>query len=236
MTRPHIVFASGQLLTEATWTPQAQSLAHEAELIFADHGRDDTIAGMARTLLAQAPERFHLAAHAMGGFVAFEVMRTAPERVLSLALISTLAPNDGPAQTERRQGYIRLVEAGRFAEVVEERLPILLAPASRRDPTLVAAVRGMAEATGPARFLGQQRAIMSRVDSRPRLSAIRVPTLVIRGAHDGITTEAHQAEIAEAIAGARAVTIAEAGHMPTLETPAVVTDLLRGWFGLDRGA
>ena len=227
--RPAVVFASGQLLTAATWSPQFQALADGYDLRHADHGRDDTIAGMAQRLLAAAPERFHLVAHAMGGFTAFEVMRRAPERVTSLVLIATLAPNDGPAQTERRQGYIRPVEEGRFAEVVEERIPILVHPARREDTPLLGVIRRMAEETGAERFLGQQRAIMGRVDSRPSLAPIAVPTLLVRGAQDGITTPDHQAEILAGVAGSTLVDIPDCGHLPTLEKPQTMNRALADW-------
>lgn len=229
MSRPAVVFASGQLLTAECWAPQVAGLSQDYDLRFADHTRDETIAGMAGRLLDEAPARFHLAAHAMGGFTAFEVMRQAPERVLSLTLIATLAPNDGPAQTERRQGYIRLVEAGRFDEVVEERIPILVHPARREDAPLLTVVRRMAADTGAETFLRQQRAIMTRADSRPSLGAIRVPTLVIRGEQDGITTPEHQAEIVGGIPGARFEALPDCGHLPTLEKPVSTNRLLRDW-------
>ncbi|WP_293899508.1 alpha/beta fold hydrolase [Phenylobacterium sp.] len=226
---PAVVFASGQLLTEDVWAPQAIALSPDYELQVADHLHDDTIAGMAARLLAGAPPRFHLVAHAMGGFTAFEVMRQQPERVLSLVLISTLASADGPAQTERRQGYIRLVEAGNFAGVVEERIPMLVAPSRRGDEVLPSVIRHMASDTGADRFLAQQRAIMSRIDSRPSLAAIKVPTLLIRGDHDGITTRGHQDEILAGIARSRLEVIANCGHLPTLETPAETNRILRDW-------
>lgn len=229
--RPAVVFASGQLLTAECWEPQVAALSADYDLRFSDHTREETIAGMAVRLLAEAPPRFHLAAHAMGGFTAFEVMRQAPERVISLALIATLAPNDGPAQTERRQGYIRLVESGRFAEVVEERIPILVHPARREDEPLLTIVRRMAADTGPETFLRQQRAIMTRADSRPSLGAIAVPTLVMRGTQDGITTVTHQEEIVGGIPGARLEVIEDCGHLPTLEKPATVNRVLAGWLG-----
>jgi pimeloyl-ACP methyl ester carboxylesterase len=184
---------------------------------------------MAQRLLGEAPPRFHLVAHAMGGFTAFEVMRHAPERVISLVLIATLAPNDGPAQTERRQGYIRLVEGGDFAGVVEERIPILVHPARREDEPLLSIVRRMAADTGAETFLRQQRAIMSRADSRPSLASITVPTLVVRGAEDGITTQAHVDEIMGGIAGARFEAVADCGHLPTLEKPVTTNRLLADW-------
>jgi len=235
MPRPAVVFASGQLLTHECWAPQLPALSGDYDLRFSDHTRDETIVGMADRLLAEAPERFHLVAHAMGGFTAFEVMRQQPERVISLVLIATLAPNDGPAQTERRQGYIRLVEAGQFAEVVEERIPILVHPARREDERLLAVVRRMAAETGPETFLRQQRAIMGRADSRPSLAAIPCPTLLIRGAQDGITTRAHVDEIAAAVPDIRVEEIADSGHLPTLEKPATTNAVLAAWLA-ERGA
>jgi pimeloyl-ACP methyl ester carboxylesterase len=229
MSRPSVVFASGQLLTSECWEPQVAALSADYDLRFSDHTRDETIAGMAQRLLDEAPPRFHLVAHAMGGFTAFEVMRHAPERVISLALIATLAPNDGPAQTERRQGYIRLVEGGQFDGVVEERIPILVHPARREDEPLLSILRRMAADTGAETFLRQQRAIMSRADSRPSLADITLPTLVVRGAQDCITTPAHVDEILGGIAGARFEEIADCGHLPTLEKPVTTNRLLARW-------
>lgn len=227
--RPAVVLVSGQLLTAACWAPQIAALSPHYDIRIADHGRDDSIGGMAARLLAEMPERFDLIAHAMGGFVAFEVLRRAPQRVRSLALLSTLAPADQPAQTERRQGYIRLVEAGRFDAVVEERVPILLHPARREDEGLLAVVRRMAQDTGAERFLGQQRAIMARMDSRPSLPAIPCPTLLIWGRQDGIATEAHQTEMLTAIPDCRLTVIEDCGHLVTLEKPATVNALLADW-------
>ena len=226
-----VVLVTGQLMTHAAWGDSAEALKTRHDVVLADHTQDDTIAGMAQRLLATAPDRFDLAGQAMGGFVAFEVLRQAPERVRRLALLSTLAPNDGPAQTERRMGYIRLVEAGKFAEVAEERIPILVHPARREDAPLLDIVRGMAGDTGAETFLRQQRAIMSRADSRPGMGQIACPTLVIWGRQDGITTEAHQAEIVAGVPGARLEVIEDCGHLTTLEKPATTARLLATWFG-----
>jgi pimeloyl-ACP methyl ester carboxylesterase len=87
----------------------------------------------------------------------------------------------------------------------------------------------MASDTGAERFLGQQRAIMSRVDSRPGLGAITVPTLLIRGDHDGITTQAQQDEMLRGIPDARLEVIADCGHLPTLERPQETNRLLTAW-------
>jgi pimeloyl-ACP methyl ester carboxylesterase len=228
-----VVLVTGQLLDREVWGPQVGPL-DSFGLTLADHTRDETIAGMAQRLLEQAPVRFDLVAQAMGGFVAFEVMRQAPERVRSLALLASLAPNDGPAQTERRLGYIRLVEEGRFDAVVEERIPILVHPARREDDALLSVVRRMAMHTGAETFLRQQRAIMSRLDSRPTLGSIACPTLLIWGRQDGIATLAHQEEIVAGIPHARLEIIEECGHLATLEKPRTVTSLLADWLGAQR--
>ena len=220
-----VVLITGQLLTDAVWQPLLEAWP-DREVIVADNRSDDTIEGLAQRLLDNAPAKFVLIAHAMGGFVAFEVMRRAPKRVAKLALISTLASADGPAQTARRQGYIDLVESGRFDQVVEERIPILLPETKRNDEHLLGIARQMAAETGAETFLAQQRAIMARIDSRPRLKEVSVPTLLIWGEQDGITSRAHHEEILEAIAGARLEVIAGTGHLPTLEAPGVVVPLL----------
>jgi pimeloyl-ACP methyl ester carboxylesterase len=220
-----IVLITGQILTDAVWQPLLDAWP-DRDIIVADNQSDDTIEGFAQRLLDNAPHKFALVAHAMGGFIAFEVMRGAPDRVAKLALISTLASADGPAQTARRQGYIDLVEAGNFDQVVEERIPILFPEEKRKDERLLGIARQMAADTGADTFLAQQRAIMARIDSRPTLGEIAVPTLLIWGEKDGITSRAHHDEILEAIPGAKLEVIAGAGHLPTVEAPEIVVPLL----------
>lgn len=220
-----IVLITGQLLTDAVWQPLLDAWP-DRHIIVANNQSDDTIEGFAKRLLDNAPPEFALVAHAMGGFVAFEVMRRAPERVAKLALISTLASADGPAQTARRQGYIDLVESGNFDQVVEERIPILFPEEKRNDTRLLGIARRMAADTGADTFLAQQRAIMARIDSRPTLGEIAVPVLLVWGEKDGITSRAHHDEILDAIPGAKLEVIAGAGHLPTVEAPEAVVPLL----------
>lgn len=187
------------------------------------------MADIAVSILADAPPHFALAAHGMGGFIAFEIMRQAPERVERLAVMDTLASPDTEAQIARRKGYADLVEAGRFDQVVEERIPLLLHPARQSDPDLLAAAGAMAQETGAEAFLRQQQAIIDRPDSRPYLGAIACPTLVIIGDHDGIVSVDAARLIAEAIPDARLEVIEDCGHLSPLEKAETVTDLLRDW-------
>ncbi|HTP78041.1 MAG TPA: alpha/beta fold hydrolase [Rhizomicrobium sp.] len=227
--RPPVLLMCGQLCTERLWRDQIPALAALTDVAVSVQRQHETVADMARAVLAAQPGRFSIVAHAMGAFVAFEILRQAGDRVASLALLSTLAPNDTPAQTARREGYLRLVEAGKFDGVVEERIPILLHPARRQDAALVSAVRQMARDTGAETFLRQQRAIMSRPDSRPGLRAIACPTLIVFGRQDGIVTLDHQTEMCGAIAGARLEIIEDCGHLMTLEQPERVTRMLADW-------
>lgn len=224
-----LVLVTGQLLTQDVWAPQIAHFTNHREVMIADHTLDDTISGMATRLLASAPARFALCGHAMGGFVAFEVMRQAPERVERLALLATLASADGPAQTARRQGYIELVKSGRFDQVAEERLPMVLSSKSLQDSGLRDLVRTMAQQTGPDVFLRQQRAIMGRIDSRPGLTSIAVPTLIVWGEADGITTREHHEEIAAGVPLARRVNLSGVGHLITLEAPVEINGALDAW-------
>lgn len=226
-----VVLIPSQLLTRALWNNQIAALSERYSFIHADHGQDDTMAGIAQRLLDAVPGPFALVAHGMGGFVAFEVMRRAGNRVTRLVLMSTLATADGPAQTARRQGYLDLVTAGRFADIVDERVPILLPPQRQNDPALVDLVRKMALDTGPERFLRQQRAIMARVDSRPDLPAIVCPTLILRGSEDGISTLDQQAEMAGLIPNARFVALDGCGHLLPVEAPAAVSALMAEFLG-----
>ena len=225
-----IVLMTGQLLTETVWQPLLEAWP-DREVTVVDNRSDDTIAGFAQRLLDNAPPKFILIAHAMGGFVAFEVMRRAPERVAKLALIATLASADGPAQTARRQGYIDLVESGNFDRVVEERIPILFPEEKRGDERLLGIARRMAADTGADTFLAQQRAIMARIDSRPRLGEIAVPTLLVWGENDGIVTPAYGESFRKLIPDARLAVIPQAGHLPQIEQPQAFLAELRKFLG-----
>jgi pimeloyl-ACP methyl ester carboxylesterase len=165
----------------------------------------------------------------MGGYVAFEIMRRAPERVAKLALLDTTARPDLPEQTAARRAQIELARAGRFAEVPDLLFPKFVAAARRGDAALRAVVRAMAEATGPDAFARQQTAIMARPDSRPLLASIRCPALVLVGEQDELTPPDRAAEIAAGLPNGRAVTVPDCGHLSTLERPEAVTRALVDW-------
>jgi pimeloyl-ACP methyl ester carboxylesterase len=192
----------------------------------AQHGHHDSMAAIARSILDSAPERFALIGLSMGGYVSFEIMRQAPARVVMLALLDTSARPDTPEQTASRQAQISLAKTAGMIELADAMFPRLVHPMHRGDERLREIFRRMVEETGAAGFIRQQTSIMGRPDSRPTLSTIHCPTLVLVGDGDELTPPNIAAEIAGGIAGARLVTVPECGHASTLEQPRHVTEAL----------
>ena len=193
------------------------------------------MAGVATDVLRDAPfQRFALAGLSMGGYVALEMLRQARHRVLKLALLGTSARPDTPDQLQKRRDFISLAERGRFLGVTDALLPMLVHPSRLADSELVASVKHMAKNIGKEAFIRQERAIMSRADSRPHLASIRCPALVLCGRQDALTPPDRHEELAAGIPGAKLEIIEDCGHLSTLERPAEVGAALRRWLAARR--
>jgi pimeloyl-ACP methyl ester carboxylesterase len=224
-----IVLVPGLLTSPRLYAEQLPALWRLGPVTIAVHTRDDSAAAIASRILADAPPRFALAGLSMGGYIAFEIIRQAPDRVARLALLDTSARPDTPEQTARRNAQIELTRHGRFAEIADQQFPLVVHPSRHGDPAARGLVRLMADETGPEAFIRQQQAIMGRPDSRPGLAAIDCPTLVLVGDGDVLTPPALAAEIADGIPGARRVVVAGSGHLSTLDRPEQVTRALVEW-------
>lgn len=198
-------------------------------VMIANQTRKDSMTGIAQEILSYAPPRFALAGLSMGGYVALEIMRQAPERILSLALLDTTARADTPEQTARRKAQIEMVKAGRFVEIPSMLFPLLVHADRREDESLRSLVDEMFFAIGPEAHIRQQTAIMSRVDMLGALSSICCPALIVVGDGDQLTPPALAKEMAEGIGGARLAIVPDCGHLSTLEQPAFVTRILMEW-------
>ncbi len=175
------VLVPGLNCSARLYAEQIPALWRFGPVLIADHTRDDSIAAIARRILAAAPPRFALAGLSMGGYIALEIMRQAPERVARLALLDTGARPELPEQTARRRPLMELARSGRFAQIPDLQFPVFVHKNRHGDVALRQLVRTMAEETGPDAFLRQQEAIIARADSRPGLGAIACPTLVLVG-------------------------------------------------------
>lgn len=221
-----LLLLPGLICDERLWRDVIGGL--DAHSIVADVTQDDSIAGMARRALAGAPARFALAGLSMGGYVALEIMRQAPERVTHLALLDTSARPDDEARKETRRGGMAAVREGKFGLVSRAMLPGLLAP-QHLDTPLAEEVQAMSERVGAEVYLRQQVAIMNRVDSRPTLGDIEVPTLVGVGESDKLTPPDLAEEMAAGITGAELERFPDSAHLPTMENPEAVVVAMRGW-------
>jgi pimeloyl-ACP methyl ester carboxylesterase len=221
-----ILFVPGLLCTARLYQEQLAALWTYGPVSVANHTFDDSMQAIARRILASAPPRFMLVGLSMGGYIALQIMREAPERVARLALLDTSSRPDTPEQTEARHAQIALVRSGRFAEIPPMLFPRLVHRRRANDAALLQIVTDMANVVGPDAFVRQLTAIMGRADSRPVLGAIRCPTLVLVGDSDDLTPPDRAAEIAAGIAGSRLVTVPDCGHMSTVEQPAHVSQAL----------
>lgn len=224
-----LVLVPGLTCTRALWHSQIEALADVAEVTVADHTRDDTMAAIARLILAVAPPRFALAGLSMGGYIAFEIMRQAPDRVTRLALLDTKATLDPP---ERAKDRLALVERARregMEPVMRSYLPVFVQKARVAEKPLSDVVIKMGVDTGVDAFARQQNAIITRPDSVPTLAAIKCPTLVLVGREDVLTTVGDHERIRDGIANSKLEIIEDCGHLTTLERPEAVNGALRRW-------
>lgn len=224
-----LVLVPGLLCSARLFAPQVAALWPCGPVMVADHRREADMAAVAASVLAQAPPRFKLAGLSMGGYIAIEMLRQAPERVVKLAVLDTSARPDTPEQTAMREKFIAMAEAGKLNEVVDTLAPRFLHRDRINDEALNRTIRDMAADTGVDAFVRQEKAIMSRVDARPLLSTIHCPTLVLVGEGDELTPPDLSKEIAAGISGARLVVVPQCGHLATLEKPEAVNSALAEW-------
>ncbi|MFO1070948.1 MAG: alpha/beta fold hydrolase [Geminicoccaceae bacterium] len=226
-----LILLPGLICDERLFGPQLPALRAVTEVSVADLTHADSTALMAEQVLAKAPPRFALAGLSMGGYVALQVMRLAPERVTRLALLDSQSRPDTPESTARRHALIEVAMSEGMLAVADRFLPLFFHPDRVGERALVETARGMAEAVGPAAFVRQQHALMGRPDMRPTLEHIACPTLVLAGRQDVLTPVEVQEEMASKILDATLVLLPKCGHLSTLERPQAVTGAMLTWLG-----
>jgi pimeloyl-ACP methyl ester carboxylesterase len=224
-----ILLVPGLAGSPRIYAPVAPALWRFGPLTVANHVRDDNMGAIARRILAEAPPRFALAGHSMGGYIAFEIMRRASERVAKLALINTQARPDTPEATARRRDQIERAKSGEYHAVLDDLFPGFVHPSRRDHAGLRKLVHDMGDDVGAEAFVRQQTAIMSRPDSRPMLAYIRCPTLILTGDEDNTIPNSLSVEMADGIHGAKLAILPHCGHLPQLEQPQATADALTEW-------
>lgn len=231
MQRAPLVLIPGLLNDGELWADQVAALGDIADCRVADITRAETMEAMAAGVLAGAPDRFALAGFSLGGYVAQEILRQAPERVSRLALLDTSISADTPERTAQRNAVNRAARApGHFHGFGERLLQTYLAPENLRDEAIIGRIRGMTERLGPKVFVRQNG--VERKDGRAVLAGFAGPLLILCGQHDALTPpEDHAAMTAIARLPLFRI-VPGAGHMAPIEQPGAVSEALRGWLGV----
>lgn len=230
MNRVPLILVPGLLCDDALWRHQVEGLVDIADMsVSRKHTRYNAIGEIADAILADAPPRVALAGLSMGGYIAMELIHRAPERVERLALLDTRARGDQPEQKSHRKELIKLVETGRFEEVIDRLLSLYVHPERLSDEPLVSEIKAMARHVGPDSFLRQQQALLSRRDHSGNLQNISCKTSVICGRQDQLTPLDCSIEMADSIPGSELVVIENCGHLTTMERPEEVNAALRKW-------
>lgn len=227
--RPALFLLCGLLCDREVWEHQATALSQHYRVEVVSFQDFDSLPAMAAHVLEQAPPRFTLAGHSMGGRVAFEVVRQAPQRVERLALLDTGCGPAAEHETEKRGVLVRRAQAEGIAAIAETWARPMLGPAA--DLALLERILAMVNRMSAEIYARHTRALLSRPDATPLLATIRCPTLLLCGQQDGWSPTAQHRDMAEAIPGAWLRLIEDCGHMSTMEQPEAVLAALEEWLG-----
>lgn len=231
---PTLMLLPGLMCDAAVWAPQCAALQAQAQCVVPAYGLRDSLTAMALQMLVEAPtERFSLAGHSMGGRVALEMLRLAPQRVERLALLDTgTQPLPAGEDGERER-------AGRMALLAQARTQGMRAMADKwargmvhpdqLDTPLFESILDMLARSSPAQFAAQINALLKRPDAGALLPTITCPTLVLCGREDNWSPPAQHERMRDAIPNAELCVIERCGHMSTIEQPQAVNEALAAW-------
>ena len=226
--RPQLILLTGLLCDADLWRDQIADLSDLADCHVADLTRGETLSDLAETVLAEAASTFALAGFSLGGYVAQEIARQAPDRIERLALIDTSIRPDSPERAAARRSLIATVRLpGQFKGITDRMLPTYVHPSRLSDGDLIGRIRAMNERLGRDVFIRQNA--LDRPDGETVLRSLTCPVLIMCGEQDALTPLADHEEMAAMLHNAQLVIIQDSGHMTPMEQPQAVTQALRQW-------
>ncbi|MEO8306637.1 MAG: alpha/beta hydrolase [Pseudomonadota bacterium] len=234
MTAESLVLVPGLMCDAAVWRAQIAVLSDGRDIQVAEHALSDSLDEMAQRILDQAPPRFALAGHSMGGRVALEVVARAPGRVSRLALLDTgyepLAPGEpGDREKAGRYRLLEIAQRDGMLSMARDWARGMVHPARLTDATLMDAIHSMIVRAGLAQFEAQIRALLARPDRTQLLATLRMPTLVLCGRDDNWSPLSRHEVMAQLIKASHLVGVPECGHMSTMERPQAIANAMQDW-------
>lgn len=228
MALPPLILIPGLLNDGDLWRDQIAALSDIADCRVGDITRGTTLRELAEDVLAEAPPRFALAGFSLGGYVAVEIARVAPDRIERLALLDTSIQADTADRMAARRALGKAARApGRFHGFGDRLLTTYLDPSHLSDEAIVGRIRDMTERLGPDVFVRQND--IERKDGTAVLASLRCPLLILCGENDALTPLADHRAMAALSRHAVLVTVPESGHMTPIENPDAVNRALRHW-------
>lgn len=231
---PQLLLLPGLAADERMWRGVLPQLPAALRPTVATAHQDASLQSLqeiAAQLLARHAGPLVLAGASMGGMLAMEAARQAPERVAGLALLGTTARPETPEMRALREAAIDLFEQGRLREVIEPNVAFAFHPDNAAQPALVQAYLDFVLDAGAAQLIRQNRAVIHRPDARLHLPRVACRTLVLCGEADQLTPPDCAQEIAALVPGAELHLLPGCGHMLTMERPEAVGGLLAQWLG-----
>lgn len=224
-----VVFLPALLCNAGLFIHQIKTMESECDFYVPDLGLDENVSDAAARVLKRAPDRFVLGGISMGGYVALEIMRQAPERVRGLILADTNAHADPEAAREKRLKAIETAREKGIEPLIKPTLLDIIAPEHRSNDVTRHILERMAELTGVDKYVNEQKTIMSRPDSTASIGKIDCPVLVVGGEKDALSPPDALDAMTRLIPRAAHVVIRNAAHLPPLENPAAFTAALRAF-------
>lgn len=222
-----LILLPGLLCDDASWTEVAEELACDWRIM--DVPPLETIEEIAHVLLADLPDRFALAGHSMGGYIALEMLRQAPARIERLAFVASMADPDGPDLIAARKRLIERVDAGEFEEIAVT-LSKMMVPRSQEDADWFRAkFVEMAHRIGPEKFIAHQKAVMTRADRLDTARTFEGPCLIVGAEDDAVTLMDRMQKLASAMKDANFVRLSGGGHLPVWTRPFDVANAIDAW-------
>ena len=222
-----VVFIPGLLLTKDLYSAQIADLPSGQSYHVADTTGTDSFEVMAARIAEQTDMDMVVVGLSMGGYVALEVARLYPGRVKGIALLSTNSMPETEERRKQRKELINLSKIGKFKGVTPRLLPRLLSEPAQKDEVLTSRVMQMAADIGQENFISQQMAIMERIDQRPNLAHITVPSLVLCGDADLLTPPFQSEETASLLPDVELKILKGIGHLSAMEAPEDVNEALQ---------